>query len=266
MAESSVRRAVENRGSGLVKNGGGGLLDVSRLLILRIGVCIAVLHTGDIKPFRSAGLVARKVIARQQHGGEDGMVDVNASVNDGHDAGAGDAKTVLRVLEADDLGRRLCRIAVPNDGAVVIYGGSVVKTGGNAAERRRRLLEEVTRKFWPTGPSRLPWTWHWRRLQRFKTEDKPPVVRTMYRFCAAAGFGATTVRMISAKMMAVRFIVATTWVSPAIRLFVSWRLWLPSSVIGQTFRANSTSVSSCLNKLASGVGTFVPEHRRGPVR
>src|SRR5882757_6903964 len=80
----------------------------------------------------------------------------------------------------------------------------------------RRLLEEVTRKFWPTGPSKLPWTWHWRRLQRFKTEDKPPVVRTMYRFWAAAWFGATRVRMMTAKMMAVRFIVATTWVSPAL--------------------------------------------------
>jgi len=120
-------------------------------------------------------------------------------------------KTALRVLEADDLGRGLCGIAVPNDGAVVIYRGGVVETEGTLLRKvggmgrrrsastltmpnsdstrfkvpftrlTRRLLEEVTRKFWPTGPSKLPWTWHWRRLQRFKTEDKPPVVRTMYR-------------------------------------------------------------------------------------
>jgi hypothetical protein len=36
-------------------------------------------------------------------------------------------------------------------------------------------------------------------LQRFRTEDKPPVVCTMYRFCAAAGFEQASIRTIIAK-------------------------------------------------------------------
>jgi hypothetical protein len=36
----------------------------------------------------------------------------------------------------------------------------------------------------------------------------------------------------------------------------------PSSLAGQIFRANSTYGSSCLNKIASGLGTFVPGRRR----
>src|SRR5260370_33762155 len=66
------------------------------------------------------------------------MVHVDASVNHGHNARAANSKTVLSVLKPDDLGRGLRRIAMPNDGAVVIHRGLVIKTRGNGGEGRLR--------------------------------------------------------------------------------------------------------------------------------
>src|SRR5713101_6105017 len=72
-----------------------------------------------------------------------------------------------------------------------------------------KRLVDVTRKVWPTVPSKLPCTWHPSREQRFKTEESPPVETTIYRCCAAAGFGAANMRTIIAIMMVMRFIVLT---------------------------------------------------------
>jgi hypothetical protein len=81
----------------------------------------------DIQPFGGSGLVARKVVAGKQNRLKDGVIDVHAGINDGDDAGAANSKTVLRVLKTDDLGGRLSGIAVPDDGAVIIYWSGVIK-------------------------------------------------------------------------------------------------------------------------------------------
>src|SRR5260370_39225129 len=70
------------------------------------------------------------------------MVHVDASVNHGHNARAANSKTVLSVLKPDDLGRGLRRIAMPNDGAVVIHRGLVIKTRGNGGAWRLRYWQE----------------------------------------------------------------------------------------------------------------------------
>src|SRR5260370_31211126 len=71
------------------------------------------------------------------------MVHVDASVNHGHNARAANSKTVLSVLKPDDLGRGLRRIAMPNDGAVVLHRGLVITTRGNGGEWRLRDGQEV---------------------------------------------------------------------------------------------------------------------------
>src|SRR5260370_1020857 len=73
----------------------------------------------------------------------------------------------------------------------------------------RRLLVVVTRKFCPTGPSKLPCTWQWRRLQRLRTEDKPPVERRIYGFGAVEGLGTMSVRTRNVTMGVNGFIVET---------------------------------------------------------
>src|ERR1700757_2854176 len=115
VAERGVVRAIEDRSGGLVENRCRGLLDVAWLLILGVGVGKPVLVSTDIQPFGGSGLVARKVVAGKQDGLEDGLIDVHTGINDGDDAGAANAKTVLRVLKTDDLGGRLSGVAVPND-------------------------------------------------------------------------------------------------------------------------------------------------------
>jgi len=42
----------------------------------------------------------------------------------------------------------------------------------------RRLFEEVTRKFWPTEPSKPPCTGI-QEIAQIQDGDRPPVVRTM---------------------------------------------------------------------------------------
>src|SRR5882724_10096340 len=107
VAEGSVVPAIKHSGGGLVENGGGGLLDVARLLVLRIGINVAVPQFADVEPFRGAGLIARKVVSREQDGLQDRVIDVHAGINDGDDAGATDAEAVLGVLKPDNLGRGL---------------------------------------------------------------------------------------------------------------------------------------------------------------
>jgi hypothetical protein len=58
---------------------------------------------------------------------ENGVIDVHTGINDGDDAGAANSKTVLSILKADDLGPWLSGIAVPDDGAVIIYWSGVIK-------------------------------------------------------------------------------------------------------------------------------------------
>jgi hypothetical protein len=127
VAECGVVRGIEDRSGGLVENRCRGLLHVARLLILGVGVSKPVLVSIDIQPFGGSGLVARKVVAGKQNGLENGVINVHTCVNDGNDASAGDTKTVLSILKADDLGPWLSGIAVPDDGAVIIYWSSVIK-------------------------------------------------------------------------------------------------------------------------------------------
>jgi hypothetical protein len=127
VAECGVVRGIEDRSGGLVENRCRGLLHVAWLLILGVGVSKPVLVSTDIQPFGGSGLVARKVVAGKQNRLEDGVIDVHTGINDGDDAGAADSKTVLRVLKTDDLGGRLSGIAVPDDGAVIIYWSGVIK-------------------------------------------------------------------------------------------------------------------------------------------
>src|SRR5580704_1892152 len=127
MAEGRVVRAVENRSGGLVENRSGGLLHVTGFLILGVGVDFAGRQTADVQPFGSAGLIAGEVVAREQNGMEDGMIDVDAGINHGDDASAADAETVLGVLQADNLGSGLSGIAMPDDRAVVIHRSMVIE-------------------------------------------------------------------------------------------------------------------------------------------
>src|SRR5229473_4413362 len=120
MAEGDIRRAVQNRCGGLIKHGSRRLLHVARLLILSASVGVAALHPGDIEPLGGAGLVPREVVTFQKDGIEDWMIRVYAGVNDGDDSFAGYAKTILGVLEPDDLGSGLSRVTVPNDRAVIL--------------------------------------------------------------------------------------------------------------------------------------------------
>src|SRR5690348_6523555 len=70
-----------------------------------------------------------------------------------------------------------------------------------------RFLEEVTRKVWLILPSREPLTWHPRSEQRLSTEPNPPELRTIYRFCAAAGVARATVKTSAIiQMLRLRFI------------------------------------------------------------
>src|ERR1700757_3810657 len=66
------------------------------------------------------------------------MIDVHTGINYGDDARATDAKPVLRVLKADDLGRWLGCVAVPDDRAVIIHRGMVVEARGNRGQRALR--------------------------------------------------------------------------------------------------------------------------------
>src|SRR5713101_9390958 len=134
MAEGDIRRAVQNRCSGLIEHGSRRLLHVARLLILSASVGVAALHPGDIEPLGGAGLVPREVVSLQKDGIEYWMIRVYACVNDGDNSFAGYAKAVLCVREADDLGSRLGRITVPNDRAVILDWRRIVQPGWDTWE------------------------------------------------------------------------------------------------------------------------------------
>jgi hypothetical protein len=70
------------------------------------------------------------------------MVNLHTGINHGDDSGTANSKTVLCVLKPDDLCRWLNHIAVPSDGAVIIYRSGVVEAGGDAGERRLGDREE----------------------------------------------------------------------------------------------------------------------------
>src|SRR5258706_84644 len=127
VAECGVVRGIEDGSGGLVENRCRGLLHVAWSLILVVGVSKPVLVSTDIQPFGGSGLVGRKVVAGKQNRLKDGVIDVHAGINDGDDAGAANSKTVLRVLKTDDLAGRLSGVAMPNDRAIVIHGGSIVE-------------------------------------------------------------------------------------------------------------------------------------------
>src|SRR5260370_38587241 len=95
VAKCGVRSAIEDRGGGLVQDGGGRLLHVTGLLILRVGVNVTILHTGHIEPFRGAWLVTCKVISRKKDGRQDRMINFYASGNHGKISGAPTAQAVF---------------------------------------------------------------------------------------------------------------------------------------------------------------------------
>src|SRR5258707_4808205 len=127
VAECGVVRGIEDRSDGLGENRCRVLLHVACLLILGVGVSKPVLGSTDIQPFEGSGLVARKVVAGKQNRLEDGVIDVHTGINNGDDAGATDAETVLRVLKTDYLGGRLSGVGMPNNRSVVIHWGSIVE-------------------------------------------------------------------------------------------------------------------------------------------
>src|SRR5690242_4558459 len=127
MAKIDVGRAIKNGRSRLIEDGGGGLLDVGGLLILDSCVRVAALHTADIKPFRGARLVAGEIVTGQENGIQNGMVHVHAGIDDGNNTSTANAKSVLRLLELNNLRRRLFNVPVPGNRAVVAYGCCVVK-------------------------------------------------------------------------------------------------------------------------------------------
>src|SRR5256884_2536325 len=67
---------------------------------------------------------------------------VNAGIDKRHDAGTADTETILGVLNADDLRCRLCRIAVPHYGSVIVYRRGVIESVRNAWKRRSRNRQE----------------------------------------------------------------------------------------------------------------------------
>src|SRR5216684_7293389 len=135
MAEGDIRRAVQNRCSGLIEHSSRRLLHIARLLILSASVRVTALHPGHIEPLGGAWLVSREIVTLQKNGIEDWVIRVYACVNDGDDSFAGYAKSVLSVREADDLGSRLGRVTVPNDRAVILDRRRIVQPGWNARKR-----------------------------------------------------------------------------------------------------------------------------------
>src|SRR5712692_4324903 len=108
-----------------------------------------------------------------------------------------------------------------------------------------RFPEEVTKNVCPIVPAKLPWTWQPRSEQRLRTDARPPVVWTMYRFCAAAGWTpAVPMAIRTAKMSKLRFI---EYIPPRglLQVFSTFGAkGYPQSVADSSFWANGTSVTT----------------------
>src|SRR5438046_9087520 len=157
MAEGDIRRAVQNRRSGLIEHGSRRLLHVARRLILSASVGVAALHPADVEPLRGAGLGPHEVVPLQKDGIKDWMIGVYACVNDGDDSLAGYAKPVLSVLKTDDLRCRLRGVTVPHDHAVIIHRCLVVKPRSNALEAGQRDLQQWIHLDTSTSEQGLRW-------------------------------------------------------------------------------------------------------------
>src|SRR5579859_5650343 len=134
MAEGTARLAVKNRGRLLIEDGRALLLHDTGLLAL----CASALQLRHVQPLGSSGLVTGKVIARQEYRHKNWMGGIHSSVDHCDDAGATNAKALLRVRQADDLRGRLRCVAMGSQAAVIVDQSGVRKPGWRAADLAQR--------------------------------------------------------------------------------------------------------------------------------
>src|SRR3984893_14354691 len=124
MAESPTRLPIKNCSRLLIEDGGALLLYDT----VSLGFLDSVLQLRHIEPLGGPWLIAREVIARQENGHENRMGRIHPGVDHRDDAGSADSEALVRVAQADNLRRRLLRVTMGGEGAVIVHQSSVGKS------------------------------------------------------------------------------------------------------------------------------------------
>ena len=140
MSKGNIGRTVQNGRRGLIQNGGSRLLNEASLLVLPLIVITLPRH---VEPFGGTWLVSREVVPLEKNWTKNGVVGVDARVNESHNSRTADPETILSVLQPNDLGCGLRRIPMPDYRAVVIDRRGVRQTRGNAGQMRLRNQQET---------------------------------------------------------------------------------------------------------------------------
>ena len=125
VTEGGVLGGVQDGGSGLVKNGRGGLIHVGDIRCAARGR-----RAGVIGHLRAARLVACKVVSRQKHRLQGWVIGIHSGVNVGDDSRARHFESGLGLGDVHNDRCGLIDVAIPNSRTGIVHWSGVGQTGG----------------------------------------------------------------------------------------------------------------------------------------